>query len=353
MNKNGKQSLLSITLTILVIAIYLIPNFATAVSVSVFTSKPEYVPDEEVQADLNLMINPNERIPITDLSLELDAAPICSFAVNGTPTTPCLGIEITPLSTGSFGTGNLSGTDEATLEFTNFGYGYGLDQGYTGNLSYHVKLNSTFLGITPGNHTLTLDMNADSPSASHIYSGEASFSVVSLTTLQIPLKKGQNLVSIPLVLENESVRNIFKNLIGDFNVINLYDAQSVGTEWKGFDPAAPDFLNSLTEIHRGQGFWINMSKDTTLNVTGIDSLNFTLNMANGWNMIGYPFTTGKPIEAFLGNYTNQTLAAWIYDPFDVGNEWKVFDPKAPAFLNSLTTATSGFGYWINLNASAP
>tara|TARA_Y100000310_G_scaffold294083_1_gene324253 strand:- start:9403 stop:10260 length:858 start_codon:yes stop_codon:yes gene_type:complete len=177
MNRKGKQNIVSLLLTLIVIGIYLVPNFARAVSVNVSTDKAEYLPtDATIESDLSIEIRENERIPVEDISLLLDGTEICKFNVDGSKITTCAGITITPTSGGDYGEGILNGTDEATSEFTSFGYG--MEYGYTDTLSYTIAADKATLQPAGGSHTLSLSANSVGSINSHTYSGETSFDVI-------------------------------------------------------------------------------------------------------------------------------------------------------------------------------
>ena len=188
MDKQGKKGgLVSILFTVLVVAVYLVPNLAQAVNVTVTTDKTEYGPaDTQVQANLTVVIAENERIPIQNLKLMIDGVPYCPFDINGMPLTSCPGVVITPLSSGSSGTGPLNGTDESTTTFVQFGagfgygygYGYGADSGITGTLAYSVTIDTALLGAA--GHSLGLEVNAVGTDASHTFSDITSFNVVGI-----------------------------------------------------------------------------------------------------------------------------------------------------------------------------
>ncbi len=180
MDKKGKiQNIVSLLITLLVVGVYLIPNLTEAVSLSVSTDKAVYLPaDNTIQSDLSINIRENERIPIQDISLLLDGNEICKFDADGSVISGCAGISITQTSPGNYGEGTfLEGTDEATGQFTSFGYGYG-QNGYTGILSYNIMADKPSLSLAEGTHAFQLSANAVGTLDSHIYSTQTSFDVL-------------------------------------------------------------------------------------------------------------------------------------------------------------------------------
>ena len=98
MNKSArKRNLFSVILTVLVIALYLLPNFASAVSVEVKTDKGTYTEtDDIVTFDVSVDIEDNERIPIQNLTLKINNTfKTCTFDVSGNKLTQCSNLQIT------------------------------------------------------------------------------------------------------------------------------------------------------------------------------------------------------------------------------------------------------------------
>lgn len=219
MNKKGKkQNLVSLLLTILVIAMYLIPNFAQAVSVNVLTDKAEYTPtDSIVNANLTVTIREGERIPVQDLSLLLNDIEICKFNFDGSKITACTGITIAQISPGAYGEGILNATDEATSEFTSFGYGL-LEYGYTDVVSYNILLDKT--GLEADTYELKLSVNAVGTVNSHIYSGETLFDVLSETEVNVTIPEDFVAVSVPSSISYGTVWTGYKSSEKELTIEN-------------------------------------------------------------------------------------------------------------------------------------
>ncbi len=188
------SNILSIFLTLIVIGIYLIPNFGYAVNVDLTTNQASYLSTEIIEVDLTVTIDQDERIPIRDLVLRSNDVEICKFDVDGTLLTACTGITISPILTGNDGTGSLNGTGSgfnesgpATDQFTDFsygyGYGYGINLGYTGNLTYTVTWDRTAYQTVAGENNLELYVGAENDVNSFTYAGEITFDLDSVVDL--------------------------------------------------------------------------------------------------------------------------------------------------------------------------
>jgi hypothetical protein len=161
------------------------------------------------------------------------------------------------------------------------------------------------------------------------------------TTVNIPLKSGWNLVSLPLSPENNKVKEVLSSIDGDYISVQTFDG--CGSGWKTFSPSAPPFINSLKELNVGMGFWVKTTKDTTLSISGKVVTYQTHSLCPGWNMVGVPLMHSvEAKEQFDFDFIDTVYA------FDNG-QYKSFNPNVPPFVNSLKHTTIGQGYWVKAN----
>jgi len=138
-------------------------------------------------------------------------------------------------------------------------------------------------------------------------------SIETIGQTSIQLHTGWNLVSLPLMLVNTSVVSALSPISGNYSIIWEYNASDTTDNWKKYDPSAP-FGNDLTEMEPGKGYWILMTSDDTLHITGNVPESTDINLKTGWT-----------------------------------DHWKKYDPNAP-FGNDLTDMEPGKGYWILVNS---
>ncbi len=166
-------------------------------------------------------------------------------------------------------------------------------------------------------------------------------------TFILPLSAGWNLISIPLVPEDTSIGSVLSQVNGDFSIVWAYDASDVADPWKKYDPSVP-FGNDLSKVKPGKGYWIMMTADDTLSVTGHLPEKSIPDMASGWNLIGYNSLTEDPVEDALSSVSGDYSIVWAYDASDSADPWKKYDPSVP-FGNDLTEMEPGRGYWTMMN----
>src|SRR3989338_1418346 len=95
MDKRGKKNLTSMLLTVLVLALYILPNFASAVSVRISTDKSNYENSEVVKFDVSVDIEDGEKVPVQNLTLKVNnTLKTCTFKPDGTLISGCDNIKI-------------------------------------------------------------------------------------------------------------------------------------------------------------------------------------------------------------------------------------------------------------------
>jgi len=164
-------------------------------------------------------------------------------------------------------------------------------------------------------------------------------------TFSKELVQDWNLISIPVLPSDTSVASVLSSIQGNYELVFAYDTSS---GWKVYDPSAPDFANTLKNIDNTMGFWIKMKNSDTLKVTGTLA-STQIQLAKDWNLIGYPSLTEKNIADALSSIQGNYELVFAYD---TSSGWKVYDPSAPDFANTLKTMTSSYGYWIKMKNSA-
>jgi len=83
-------------------------------------------------------------------------------------------------------------------------------------------------------------------------SGRAPFSTT------IPLVEGWNLVGYP-GLVTRPITEALASIAGKYNLVQTYDAAE--SRWLTYDVSMPPFLNDLTEMVPGKGYWLVVTED--------------------------------------------------------------------------------------------
>jgi len=178
---------------------------------------------------------------------------------------------------------------------------------------------------------------------------EDSYSAIDTLTVTvfdyaISLHSGWNLISIPLVPENDdtSIENVFSQISGNISAVWSYTYENGTNVWKynEFNGTWMSGDSFVQNIKPGYGYYVKMNKNATLYLNGnkmYGSMHIppsvTLAMDN-WDLIGV-YGLGNPtIDIAL-----ETLTYGSNPYYDV-----IMDKDG----NPVSTLTSTEGYWISI-----
>jgi hypothetical protein len=83
------------------------------------------------------------------------------------------------------------------------------------------------------------------------------------STTNIPLCIGQNMISYT-GNQAKSIADALSSISGKYGKIYGYQADDTSDPWKIYDPSVPPYVNDLTTIEPGFGYWINVDQNCTL-----------------------------------------------------------------------------------------
>ena len=144
----------------------------------------------------------------------------------------------------------------------------------------------------------------------------------------LTLVTGWNLVSIPLVLVNNSIDSV----MSDCSYSRIWRFNPDQT-WISTDTGLLSF-----DIY--SGFWVDRTGSTgncTITVEGSLPQSTTININSGWTLVGFPSAASGLISSFI----NSSLYNRIWE-FQQDGSWKSTD-------TGLVNMTPGRGYWIEGN----
>jgi hypothetical protein len=204
-------------------------------------------------------------------------------------------------------------------------------------------------------------------------------------TVTIPLHTGWNLVSIPTAkiwhtgtpplvpiasgaTEQvvSSIGDVFSSISGKYTLIRSYDSGGYHT----FNPSALPFLNTLTYISGGYGYWINTTEPVDLIIDGPPMLpTDELLLSTGWNLLGYwsdqvqhvdtqpdyAYPNGaifSPVSSIGDVISSLGMNVDLVRSYD-SQGYHTYNPSALPFLNTLKYMGPGYSYWIKMNADVP
>jgi hypothetical protein len=178
-------------------------------------------------------------------------------------------------------------------------------------------------------NTLTIEASSSTPLGSYQISvtgaddlSRTKILTVGVALVKIPLKAGWNLISIPVIPNNNAIKTILSSLITANEVSIVWSYTGTPRAWKSFTPPSS---GSLTTMVDGDAYWIYMKAADTLFVNGTvippASTPHTYPLVVGWNLVGFKpqptlenMTIGDYFSSITGSYVLNSV--WIYSNSD-------------------------------------
>jgi hypothetical protein len=171
-------------------------------------------------------------------------------------------------------------------------------------------------------------------------------------THTIPLVSGWNLVSFNVHPASTTIADVLVTIAGKYDLVYAWDASgghSGAGNWMRYAPGIPG--NTLATLDETQGFWIRMTGEDNLEITGTvpTTTNIRLSTnASGWNLVGYPSDENRTMPEALATHglTDYSLV-YAYHADDA-DTWKRYAPGVPG--NDLLEVAPAWAYWIKVTA---
>jgi hypothetical protein len=194
-----------------------------------------------------------------------------------------------------------------------------------------VTTSSTVDVNTAGVYTVTYSASDAATNAATPVTRTVTVATVVQT---MKLKKGWNLVSFYVEASDMSPGTVFAPISSKLTQIKNLQSS--------YDPGIPSFLNTLSSLSVKDGYWVKVSEAVSLDVEGTVPSGASISVNSGWNLVGYPRSTGKATGDEL-----TTLGSTVVQ---IKNLQSSYDPSIPSFLNTLSTMAPGSGYWLKVTA---
>jgi beta propeller repeat protein/parallel beta-helix repeat protein len=158
--------------------------------------------------------------------------------------------------------------------------------------------------------------------------------------LNINLSVGWNLISIPYKLSNHTIERVLDSISGSYDTVQVYNSSDVDS-WKSYNVIRPINLNDLGELNRKLSFWIHITDNCTLRLSGGIDDTTAIQLYTGWNLVGYPTMTNNIpiINALSGTGADKVIG------FDHGSPY-LLKELSPNYL-----MRPGEGYWVHVPAN--
>lgn len=171
-----------------------------------------------------------------------------------------------------------------------------------------------------------------------------SYFVSSGGSTTLSLKQGHNMVSFPVIAEDPSFEAVLAPIADRVVGVWAFDSDDGDAPWQVYLPASQG--NTLTTVDPRLGYWIEVSSDASLALSGASPAPQTIALHRGWNLIGYPCLVERPTAQVLAAIADRVTIAWYYDAASPTDPWKRYVPGAPDWANTLVDMRPTRGYWI-------
>ncbi len=158
-------------------------------------------------------------------------------------------------------------------------------------------------------------------------------------SFSLSLKTKWNLISLPLVPDDNNIETVLADIMSDVVGVWYYDAATA--TWRTYGPGAP---SDLTTMEDGKAYWVRMKADATLWIHGTQEPvppdpPSAYPVVVGWNMVGFRSTIEMTDTEYLSNFTPEEDYGMIYGWNASVQDW---EPQMPGDANLVP----GHGYWI-------
>ena len=213
--------------------------------------------------------------------------------------------------------------------------------------------NRTFIlatsGLALGEHTVNVN-GTDEVGNKLTADSSAKFTVKEVAKISIPLKPGQNLISLPGEPGDPAINSVIT--VTDVRSVISYDPVNpdpvTGSPWLTATraTASDPLTGSLTSMDATHGYWVKTSSFDPIKVEipdqGFNVLPPSIQVVGGWNLVPVVSIEGDapgtiiPADTYFGS--TKWVTAYTFDPET--NAWTKILPKK--FQNVVV----GSGYWL-------
>ena len=140
------------------------------------------------------------------------------------------------------------------------------------------------------------------------------FQQAGITSYDITLKPGSNLISLTLMPDDTAIEAVLAGILDRVETVWQYDTSGPDPKWRSYAPGAPSDLRVMRD---GPGYWVHLKDDGTgdeaLTITGGDASGPARRVVLGWNLVGFTAKTAGDAA------TDRAALAALYNATDGAN----------------------------------
>ena len=142
------------------------------------------------------------------------------------------------------------------------------------------------------------------------------FQQAGITSYDITLKPGSNLISLTLMPDDTAIEAVLAGILDRVEPVWQYDTSGPDPKWRSYAPGAPSDLRVMRD---GPGYWVHLKHDVAgdavLTITGGDASGPARRVVQGWNLVGFTATTAGDAAtdraALVALYNATDGANWL------------------------------------------
>ena len=165
-----------------------------------------------------------------------------------------------------------------------------------------------------------------------------------VTSFDITLSPGANLISLPLVPDDIGIEAVLTGILDRVETVWQYDTSGAVPRWRSYAPGAPSDLRVMRD---GLGYWVLLKDggagDTVLTITGREETGPARRVARGWNLVGFTSTSPQSPGEYLGALSGSAGTTMV--GYAGGAAVAVLPSAAPPQL------IPGRGYWLYVESA--
>jgi hypothetical protein len=195
--------------------------------------------------------------------------------------------------------------------------------------------------FTPHNVTVTKDTVEKSVEPGIYFFTELTV-ILDIPNPYLFLNPGWNFISLPSIQSITDIQSVLDSIDGKYDAVQWYDTSDNSDKWKHNQINKISSWNDLGYLDHLLGFWIHVIEPSGVNYEypGVEpSSNQTIQIHEGWNMVGYPSLANNNRTAGLNNLefgVDVDVIQW----FDAAT-------KTWHFMGPDDSFVPGRGYWMH------
>ncbi|MFH1230375.1 MAG: hypothetical protein V1709_02645 [Planctomycetota bacterium] len=164
-------------------------------------------------------------------------------------------------------------------------------------------------------------------------------------SFSIPLSVGWSNICLPIEPTDSKIESVLASIAGKYDRVASFTSEQGALL---YSPALPAFLNTLKDLHAGQGFSILMKEAVTLTIDGQKTDSIFPVLQENWNFVGLTTLETKNVTDVVN--ISQIVQIYTMKPGSPDTTSEADKLYYPAHF---TVFEPGKGYWIKEDTIAP